>query len=202
MKRLIVFIFLILLSCSKDSPIPDAPTPTVTYTLSVSASEGGTVNNTGGTHNENSSVSITATADAGYEFTSWSGDASGTDNPLTVSMNSNKTITANFIRTQYTLSVGKIGEGTITQEVISSDKTSEEYNSGDVVRLNATPSSGSIFNSWSGSSTETTNQIDVTIDGTKSVTATFEETISQVLSDNNEFLGVGKWKIRKTNRWN
>ena len=197
MKRLTLFVFFILLSCSKDSPIPDAPTPTVTYTLSVSASEGGTVNNTGGTHNANSSVSITATADAGYEFTSWSGDASGTDNSLTVSMNSNKTITANFIRTQYTLSVGKIGEGTITQEVISSDKTSEEYNSGDVVRLIATPSGGSIFNSWSGSSTETTNQIDVTIDGTKSVTATFEETISQVLSDNNEFLGVGKWKIRK-----
>ena len=174
-----------------------APTPTITYTLTVSASEGGTVNNTGGTYNENSNVSITATADAGYEFTSWSGDASGTDNPLTVSMNSNKTITANFIRTQYTLSVGKIGEGTITQEVISSDKTSEEYNSGDVVRLIATPSSGSIFNSWSGSSTETTNQIDVTIDGTKSVTATFEETISQVLAANDTFLGVGKWKIRK-----
>ncbi len=191
-----LFAFFILLSCSKDSPLP-APTPTITYTLTAIASEGGTVNNTGGTYNENSNVSITATADAGYEFTSWSGDASGTDNPLTVSMNSNKTITANFIRTQYTLSVGKIGEGTITQEVISSDKTSEEYNSGDVVRLIATPSGGSIFNSWSGSSTETTNQIDVTIDGTKSVTATFEETISQVLSDNNEFLGVGKWKIRK-----
>ena len=197
MKRLTLFIFFILLSCSKDSPIPDAPTPTVTYTLSVSASEGGTVNNTGGTHNANSSVSITATADAGYEFTSWSGDASGTDNPLTVSMNSNKTITANFIRTQYTLNVGQVGEGTITQEVISSGKTSEEYNSGDVVRLKATPSSGSIFNSWSGSSTETTNQIDVTIDGTKSVTATFEETISQVLAANDTFPGVGKWKIRE-----
>ena len=76
MKRLTLFVFFILLSCSKDSPIPDAPTPTVKYTLTVTASEGGTVNNTGGTHNANSSVSITATADAGYEFTSWSGDAS------------------------------------------------------------------------------------------------------------------------------
>ena len=197
MKRLSILVLFILLSCSKDSAIPDAPTPIVKYTLTVTASEGGTVNNTGGTYNENSNVSITAIADAGYEFTSWSGDASGTDNPLTVSMNSNKTITANFIRTQYTLSIGKIGEGTITQEVISSDKTSEEYNSGDVVRLIATPSGGSIFNSWSGSSTETTNQIDITIDGTKSVTATFEETISQVLASNDTFLGVGKWKIRK-----
>ena len=92
MKRLSILVLFILLSCSKDSAIPDAPTPIVKYTLTVTASEGGTVNNTGGTHNANSSVSITATADTGYEFTSWSGDASGTDNPLTVSMNSNKTI--------------------------------------------------------------------------------------------------------------
>ena len=196
MQKVSVLIIFLLLSCSKDSPV-DIIAPTVTYTLSVSASEGGSVDTTGGTHNENSNVSVTATPDTGYEFTEWTGDATGTNNPLTVSMTGNKTITANFIRTQYTLSVGKIGEGTISQEVTSSNKTSEEYNSGDVVRLIAIPSSGSIFNSWSGSSTETTSQIDVTIDGTKSVTATFEETISQVLSDNNEFLGVGKWKIRK-----
>ncbi|MDB4152464.1 BspA family leucine-rich repeat surface protein [Flavobacteriaceae bacterium] len=195
MRRLTILVFFILLSCSKDSPIPDAPTPTVTYTLSVSASEGGAVNNTGGTHNENSNVSITATADAGYEFTSWSGDASGTDNPLTVSMNSNKTITANFIRTQYTLSIGKIGDGTITPEVTSSAKTTEEYNSGDVVSLLATPDTGWIFNSWSGSSTSTLNQIDITIDGTKSVTATFEETISQIVT-NDTFAGLGRWIFR------
>ena len=196
MKKFLILIFslfLVINSCSKDAALPDEPT--ITYTLSISASDGGNVDPSSGTYNENSSVVITATPSTGFEFTGWSGDASGTDNPLTVSMNSNKTITANFIRTKYTLSVGKIGEGTITQEVISSDKTSEEYNSGDVVRLNATPSSGSIFNSWSGSSTETTSQIDVTIDGTKSVTATFEEQISNVLQDG-VFAGVGKWKIR------
>lgn len=197
MRKAYIFILFILLSCSKDSPIPDAPIPTINYTLTLTASEGGSVDTSGGTYNENSNVTVTATPSEGYAFSEWSGNASGSSNPLTVIMIGNKDITANFIRTQYTLSVGKIGEGSITQEVISSDKTSEEYNSGDVVRLMATPSSGSIFNSWSGSSTETTSQIDVTIDGTKSVTATFEETISQVLSDNNEFLGVGKWKIRK-----
>ncbi len=72
----------------------------------------------------------------------------------------------------------------------------KKYNSGDVVRLTATPDTGWVFNSWSGSSTQTTNEIDVAIDGTKSVTATFEEQISNVLQDG-VFLGVGKWKIRK-----
>ncbi len=76
LRNSLLIFSLFIYSCSKDSPIPDAPTPNVKYTLTVTASEGETVNNTGGTYNENSNVSITATADAGYEFTSWSGDAS------------------------------------------------------------------------------------------------------------------------------
>ena len=198
MKKLILYIFLILLACSKDSPIPDTPTPTVTYTLSVSASDGGNVDPSSGTHNENSTVVITATPSAGFEFTGWSGGASGTDNPLTVTMTGNKTITATFSRIQYTLNVGVVGQGSVSQEITSAAKTEEQYNSGDVVRLTATPDTGWIFNSWSGSSTQTTNEIDVAIDGTKSVTATFEEQISNVLQDG-VFLGVGKWKIRKNN---
>ena len=191
---LIFSLFLVINSCSKDSPVAD--TPTVTYTLSVSASDGGNVDPSSGTYNENSSVVITATPSAGYEFTEWSGDASGTDNPLTVTMTGNKTITATFSRIQYTLNVGVVGQGSVSQEITSAAKTEEEYNSGDIVRLTATPESGWVFNSWSGSSTATTNEIDVAIDGTKSVTATFEEQISNVLQDG-VFAGVGKWKIRK-----
>ena len=192
---LIFSLFLVINSCSKDAPLPDEPT--ITYTLSVSASEGGSVDPSSGTYNENSSVTITAAPSTGFEFTGWSGDASGTDNPLTVTMTGNKTITATFSRIQYTLNVGVVGQGSVTKEVTDPDKTSEEYNSGDVVRLTATPESEWVFNSWSGSSTATTNEIDVAIDGTKSVTATFEEQISNVLQDG-VFAGVGKWKIRRT----
>ena len=82
---------------------------------------------------ENSSVTITAAPSNGFEFTGWSGDASGTDNPLTVTMTGNKSITATFSRIQYTLNVGVVGQGSVSQEVISAAKTSEEYNSGTVV---------------------------------------------------------------------
>ncbi len=43
-----------------------------------------------------STVTVTAAPDPGYLFTGWSGDASGTTNPLAVLMDADKTITANF----------------------------------------------------------------------------------------------------------
>ena len=44
----------------------------------------------------NQLVTLTATPDAGQSFLNWSDDASGTQNPLTVSLTQSKTITANF----------------------------------------------------------------------------------------------------------
>jgi uncharacterized repeat protein (TIGR02543 family) len=47
-------------------------------------------------YNSGSSVTLIATPAAGYQFSGWSGAATDTTNPLTVFMNSNKTITATF----------------------------------------------------------------------------------------------------------
>ncbi|MCB1231832.1 MAG: choice-of-anchor I family protein [Verrucomicrobiae bacterium] len=44
----------------------------------------------------NDVVNLTAVPDAGYSFTGWTGDASGTTNPLAVTMDANKTIGATF----------------------------------------------------------------------------------------------------------
>ena len=87
-------------------------------------------------------VIITAIPAEGYIFSEWSGSADGTINPLAVSMTTDKSITANFTRIQYTLNLFKVGEGTISQEEISAARTTEDYNVGTSVRLNATPSSG------------------------------------------------------------
>ena len=43
-------------------------------------------------------VNLTATANPGWTFSSWGGDASGTINPLPVTMSRHKSITANFTR--------------------------------------------------------------------------------------------------------
>ena len=67
------------------------------FTLNVTANNGSVVKNPNqANYNSGSTVQLTATPNSGYVFTSWSGDASGSSNPLTVTMNANKNITANF----------------------------------------------------------------------------------------------------------
>ena len=67
------------------------------YMLTVSGS-GGTVdiNPTGSLYDEGTVVTLTALPSDNFTFSAWSGDLSGTDNPITVIMNANKKINALF----------------------------------------------------------------------------------------------------------
>lgn len=67
-----------------------------TYTLAVGSEEGGSVSSEGGEYEEGTEVTLTATPDQGYQFTGWSNGL--TDNPLTITINANTTITASFDR--------------------------------------------------------------------------------------------------------
>ena len=192
MKKVVALTFLVILACSKE-----AEETVEEFILTVNSSEGGSVNNQGGTFSDGTRVTITATPNEGFEFTGWSDSSYGDSNPLTFTITDDTNITATFERIRYKLGVNVSGQGNVTKEVISQAKTEEDYNSGTVVRLNATPESGWLFYRWSGSSTDTTNQIDITLDGTKTVTASFEEQYTDVIDEGNSFRGVGKWKIRK-----
>ncbi|HXJ72523.1 MAG TPA: immunoglobulin domain-containing protein, partial [Candidatus Dormibacteraeota bacterium] len=71
---------------------------TINFTLTATATYGGRVTNSPNqqSYPANTPVTLTASSVSVFPFAGWSGDASGTNNPLTVVMNSNKTITANF----------------------------------------------------------------------------------------------------------
>ncbi|MGC8956191.1 MAG: InlB B-repeat-containing protein, partial [Fervidobacterium sp.] len=75
-------------------------TQSSTYTLTVNVSPTGagtvTLNPSGGTYAPGTVVTLTANPSTGYHFVNWSGDATGSSNPTTVTMNSNKNVTANF----------------------------------------------------------------------------------------------------------
>lgn len=61
-------------------------------------------------------VTLTAVPATGYAFSGWSGDASGNANPLTMAMDSNKTITATFVPSVATPTISPNG-GTFTKKV-------------------------------------------------------------------------------------
>lgn len=97
-KKASFFISLLLLStCAKDSTednssiyfIPQTNTtnsiPTVTqYTITVTAGTGGSVSSAGGTYNDGTSITITATPYEGYEFIEWSDGESSSERTITI----------------------------------------------------------------------------------------------------------------------
>ncbi|WP_161887880.1 malectin domain-containing carbohydrate-binding protein [Pontibacter russatus] len=76
--------------------------PAASFTLTTSTSGSGTIarNPNQQSYASGKVVALTATPASGYQFSGWSGDATGTANPLSVTMNGNKAITANFVPVQ------------------------------------------------------------------------------------------------------
>ena len=146
MRRLPIYLSLLfVLTCAKeDSQNPNTPPSNITkqYTLTVSAGEGGSVSTPGGTFSGGTQVSITATPSEGYRFSGWSNGSS--DNPLSVTINSNTSVTANFqvIVNSYTLTVVAGEGGSVSGE-------GGEYEEGTEVTITATPDEGYRFKKWS-----------------------------------------------------
>ncbi len=83
---------------SDYSEAEDGYMQTKTYILSVLTDGYGsvTLDPPGGTYDENTTVTLTASPDANWEFTSWTGAYNGTNNPVDILMNEHKTITGHF----------------------------------------------------------------------------------------------------------
>ena len=92
----------------------------------------------------------------------------------------------------------------MTQQLINSGRgTTEEYESGNTIRLSATPESDFLFYNWGYLRNNTNennyeNPLEVKMDRSKTVTATFEQKLPIINPDNTDKNNtVGKWKIRK-----
>ena len=71
-------------------------TPTHTLSVSVTPSGAGSVSPSGGEYESGVQVTLTASPASGYTFDYWSGSVSGTIPTVTVTMDSDKSLTANF----------------------------------------------------------------------------------------------------------
>ena len=85
-------------------------TATITVAQAVASID---VSDPGGAFVAGATVQLTATADPGWTFGSWSGDLSSTANPASLTMDGDKTVTATFIQDDYILTVNVVGNGSI-----------------------------------------------------------------------------------------
>ena len=143
---------------------------TKTYAVSVSATpaSSGGVSPNGGTYDEGREVTLAATPAQYYKFNGWSGDASGTSDHVTITVDSNKTVVASFVKLTYTVQtqVDASGGGTV-------DPASGTFEAGTHVQVTATPASGYRLDHWGGSATGHSNPLNLLVDTDKTVTAYF-----------------------------
>ena len=183
MKKLFFLLttFAIVLSCQK------AP---VMYTLTVTSSIGGVVSTSGGTLETGTSITIAATPANDYVFAGWSNGS--LSNPLTIIVNSDQTIKANFIKKKYPLTVNIEGEGEVIEEIVNSGRTTD-YDSGTTVKLTAVPSENWEFVGWTGAINGTSNPQQFLISEPKTVLAVFNKLNPIYLDENGITIKAYDW---------
>jgi len=152
--------------------------PVYDLTVDVDPVEAGDVTlSEEGPYKEDTEIILTAEPADGYVFDNWSGDAEGNTLSVSITMTSDKTVTANFAAIyNLTVNVPNDWEGEVT--------LSEEgpYTEGTEVTLTATSADGYVFDKWSGDVEETDNPVTITMDSDKTVTANFTTNVSYNLT--------------------
>ncbi|MCL0048337.1 hypothetical protein M1N20_02675, partial [Dehalococcoidia bacterium] len=133
-----------------------------------------------GKYTAQTEVTLTATPAAGWRFDRWSGDVTGTEPTVTLTMDAHKSVTAHFARVvvqppppvRYTLTVtvDPAQSGTVS---LSPLQPAAGYLAGTTVTLTAEPAEGWEFDRWSGDAVGTEPVTTVTMTRHKSVTAHF-----------------------------
>jgi uncharacterized repeat protein (TIGR02543 family) len=117
-------------------------------------------------------VKLTPLPSNGLYFTGWSGNASGTNNPLNfVVTNANQTVSALFgvlNAGQSALTVIESGHGHVLE-----NPRANAYSNGQSVSLTALPDAGQDFIGWTGDAGGTQNPLFVTVSSNKVITANF-----------------------------
>jgi hypothetical protein len=156
-----------------DGPRAVAATFTIlTYAIDVTSSGNGSVTRTPDlpSYDHGSLVSLDAVPAAGWHFVGWGGDASGSQDPLALTMDGDKAITANFEIDRHALTVTVMGWGAVQRTPAQA-----LYDHGTPVTLLAVPDSGDTFVAWTGDLAGSANPAVLVMDGAKSVTAVFAD---------------------------
>ncbi len=164
-----IFAWLVLTACSGES---DSPT-LYDLVIDVNPVDAGFVSPNSGQFEEGNVLEIKAAAINGYVFSQWTGALTGNENPVSLTVDDHKKITAEFVKKEFGLAIEMSGSGAVT---VSPDSNNGTYAAGVSVQLNAIPEEGWQFSRWEEEGeTKFTNPYDLTMDETKTITAVFEE---------------------------
>ena len=160
----------------------------VNYALTIDIIGEGTVNqelvlakSSSTDYESGATVELTAVPDDQWKFVEWSGDHTGSENPIQLTMDKAMSITAKFEKVSYALTVDIVGNGTVNEEIIQA-KSTTDYDSGTTVQLTAVPDDQWKFVEWSGDYTGSENPIQLIMDQPMNITAKFEINMSMLIT--------------------
>ncbi len=162
----------------------------LTYTLSVASSgvtgvaitsatgHGGTTGYSLNGLVDGTSVELTAAAVPGYLFMGWTGAVTSTGVTISLTMDNNKTVTANYVRLTYTLTVTSNGAAGVAITSATGHGGTTHYSRNDLtdgvsVELTAPAVPGHTFTGWSGAVTSVGATITLTMNGNLAVAANY-----------------------------
>ena len=124
-----------------------------------------------------SEVSLQAESEACSIFDSWSGDASGSTNPISITMEANQAIAAQFDDLgPYVLTLSGTGSGSVRVDgTLHSLPWSGSFTCGSEVTLEAEPEYCWGFDGWSGDLVGGTSPVSITMDGDNTIAASFSQ---------------------------
>ena len=152
-----------------------------TLTVNVTGSGSVTKNPDKANYQSGDTVELTAIPSTGWTFDSWSGDATGFNNPINVTIDADLVIDASFIQgsVEYSLDVNSAGSGQVTL-----DPPGGLYNEGTEVTLTAVADANWEFTGWSGDLNGTQNPATLVMTANSAVTANFDsDTTAPVISN-------------------
>lgn len=141
------------------------------YQLNTKSIGDGNVTPGSGLINKSTNVTLQATPTSGFRFAGWQGDVLGKGNPINLTMNGDKNVSALFLQDNDTrlLRIRREGLGKVERSV---DKLLYDLN--EKVTITAIPEKGFVFKEWKGDINSTNEKIEITLDDDKYVTAVFE----------------------------
>lgn len=164
----------------------------IEYGIATAVSGTGTVavDPDSGPYHYGDGVTLTATPQPGWQFDNWSGSATGSQNPIDLTIQTDIDVTAHFSEVslpEVQLNISTAGSGAVAQDPLP------PYTQGQQVTLTATAAEGYTFSGWSGDLDWSGTPVTITLDQSMDITATFVEVSGHTFTVN--IVGQGTYEL-------